>query len=614
MSIKIQTYIRSSKSYHTIISNQALPKIKFQQQRLYNKTTSCQYSSLSKHLYSNNINFIAKISIISQAKKYHTLDYEPDNRPPQTGKAKSSSSSINGWESNNISFNVTDPRTHLEDYVIGQDRAKKILAVAVYNHYCRVRANLETQQQAQQQKDQQQQQTEERYHVEHHHSTLPQDYYTSNPIQSVGNDLVPAERLSSYGKLSQRRAWLNPPTQEGMNNRPNEEINNQPILSSPTNNALVSSSSINSSIAKQQQDDVTAYEKSNVLVIGPTGSGKTLLAKTLAQILDVPFSSNDATPLTMAGYVGEDVESVIHRLLQSCDYDVKKAETGIVFIDEIDKISRRSDSATNSKDVSGEGVQQSLLRMLEGTLVTVVDKTGAAHNSGRRNGLTGSLGGQSKGESYTVDTSNILFILSGAFTGLERLVVDRLAKGSIGFDAIVNTKSEDTITVQEGSKTISLPPLDLVEPIDLVKYGFIPEFIGRLPVIASVSNLKVDDLIRILTEPKNSLVKQYKGLFELNEVKLHFSKSALKRIAELALEKKTGARGLRRIMENVLLDPMFDAPSSYIRHVIIDSKVVNKDKKPVYLAQGQETMVEEILTEDDQVNDSPNEVAKAMTV
>ncbi|KAI9300705.1 P-loop containing nucleoside triphosphate hydrolase protein [Cunninghamella echinulata] len=547
MNIKVQSFFRYYKLHRTF-SQHILPKIKQRQQN--NKFITCQYSSLSNYL--NKQPVVKPYLSLSIQAKYHTLEYEPDNRPPQTGKAKSSSASVTGWESNNITFNVTDPRTivkHLEDYVIGQERAKKILAVAVYNHYCRVQANLETQQQTQQKE-----QAEERYHVEHHHSTLPQDYYTSNPIQSVGSDLVPAERLSSYGKLSQRRAWLNPPTQEGVNNRPAEEINSQIATTSSSSSNTNTIGNIPSKQHQQQQhdalkDNVTAYEKSNVLVIGPTGSGKTLLAKTLAQILDVPFSSNDATPLTMAGYVGEDVESVIHRLLQSCDYDVKKAETGIVFIDEIDKISRRSDSATNSKDVSGEGVQQSLLRMLEGTLVTVVDKTGAAHSNGRRNGMTGSLGaGQTKGESYTVDTSNILFILSGAFTGLEKIVMDRLAKGSIGFDAIVNTKSEDTITVQEGNKTVSLPPLDLVEPIDLVKYGFIPEFIGRLPVVASVANLKVDDLIRILTEPKNSLVKQYKGLFDLNEVKLHFSKSALKRIAELALEKKTGARGLRRIM------------------------------------------------------------------
>ncbi|KAI8886715.1 ClpX, ATPase regulatory subunit [Backusella circina FSU 941] len=466
---------------------------------------------------------------------------------------------------------ITDPRTivkHLDEYVIGQERAKKILAVAVYNHYNRVKSNL-----MQQEIMQLQQQQEE----EEQHHPLPQEYNTNtdNTIQSIGTmELVPAERIENHVQ----RRWVNPRT---TGNRSSDQITKMTM--------------------QQQNEDQTTYDKSNVMLIGPTGSGKTLLAKTLAQVLEVPFSISDATPFTQAGYVGEDVELVIQRLLQTCDYDVKKAETGIVFIDEIDKIARRSDNLSASRDVSGEGVQQSLLRMLEGTVVQVTDKSGGGGSGGsglhNRRGLPGNSLGNGpggKGDTYAVDTSNILFILSGAFVGLEKTIQDRMSKGSIGFDAFIRSNEDENQHKSEESE-----PLSKAEPADLVKYGLIPEFVGRIPVIASVNNLSAESLVRVLTEPKNSLLKQYQSLFALNKVELKFSKSALIKIAQLALEKKTGARGLRRIMENLLLDPMYDTPSSCVKNVVIDSKVVDQSKKPIYLGKDQAHLADKIIADDD---------------
>ncbi|KAL2041746.1 hypothetical protein N7G274_005530 [Stereocaulon virgatum] len=483
-------------------------------------------------------------------------------------------------------------KQHLDNFVVGQERAKKVLSVAVYNHYQRI---------------------QEAQRIEDEEHKLLQ--------QQLRREMAEGHPLEDDFPGHQQAIPLHPPS-SGLGAPPIQD--NSPLT----------------------------LEKANILLLGPSGVGKTLMAKTLARVLSVPFSMSDCTPFTQAGYIGEDAEICVSRLLAAANYDVAAAERGIICLDEIDKISTAK--VSHGKDVGGEGVQQALLKIIEGTTLQIQAKqeksargpgappSGYPTNSPLSGGMMGgpsstssgsgnTSSGPSKSETYNVRTDNILFICAGAFVGLQKMVMNRIAKGSIGFGSPIRTSSsssssaagnrDTTISVKTGSEeskmyekhlpffTTQTPdqaplteynPLDLVEPADLQTYGLIPELVGRIPVSAALSALDEESLVRVLTEPRNSLMRQYEQLFQLSGVELRFTRGALREVAKSAMDMGTGARGLRTVCERLLTETMFEAPGSSIKYVLITETVAQRKTAPIYLARGSRHRFQSLIAAEDE--------------
>jgi ATP-dependent Clp protease ATP-binding subunit ClpX len=507
-------------------------------------------------------------------------------------------------------------KQHLDQFVVGQERAKKTLSTAVYNHYQRITELQRLDDEADERAHQ-----EERRRMAHRHPVEGREGELKRSIA------VPALTNHWEDEFPGQQATVSmnvyPPE---MQHEPNkhaepEDGNHSPLL---------------------DQSPLT-IDKSNILLLGPSGVGKTLMVKTLARSLQVPFSISDCTPFTQAGYIGEDADVCVQRLLAAANYDVSKAERGIVCLDEIDKIATAR--VSHGKDVSGEGVQQSLLKIIEGTTLQIQAKqerssgppsgrnTGPSQGyptnsplSGGNMGQQGS-GGPQKGEVYNVKTDNILFICAGAFNGLHRMVLDRISRGSIGFGATVRaapgssseTSSNETLlegedelfeqhlpyfappaTIKDGSPTKRVyNTLDLVEPQDLQKYGLIPELVGRIPLSCALSSLDIESLVKVLTEPRNSLLKQYEQLFHLSSIELRFTTASLHSIAATASKMGTGARGLRTVMERLLADAMFETPGSSIKFVLVTEDVAEKKAGAVYFSRGQQGRFYEAIAEEE---------------